>query len=521
MGCVISKAANEAIPLDNKEKKTIGPKAEHHSIIIVGGGVAGLHTALRLHEAGKSDIKLFEGRSMLGGRVKTTRDEDGKPKFNDFAWRVGEGNEKMLALCKEFDIKLREQFTPASAHKGSHSDSSADAGHDASHPTPPGRAPLSAYASHCLESTNGADDMDRKTGYAGRSAQISFPGESHGTVNFVVEEGMNHIPTTLASKLPEGMVNTNHRVKDVTKLADGKYQCDIVVRKGNDYTPLTFTCDTLVLAAPPVSLRQLTIAREGLNPVLFAVHQRRLMHCYVKSKSENVPDRSDTEDRIYQGFPDSILQQVVSGDYGGGIFQGAYACDRFERVWRELTFQGPEVVKAELEKQLARIDLPAIKGVSIDEVQISSGFVHRWHIEAHLNGKTKEDLQEQAVYPQPVRLPRLHLVGEAFSSQQGWTEGALLTSLSAVDYILNDKTTSKSKFAQPLPLPEPTKGGANMIYRGIVADVSEWGSRHPGGFGPIMGHGNEVVDEIFDNFHNGWPAPLATMFGLQTGVLEK
>jgi hypothetical protein len=27
------------------------------------------------------------------------------------------------------------------------------------------------------------------------------------------------------------------------------------------------------------------------------------------------------EERVYQGFPDSILQQVVSGDYGNGTFQ--------------------------------------------------------------------------------------------------------------------------------------------------------------------------------------------------------
>lgn len=42
---------------------------------------------------------------------------------------------------------------------------------------------------------------------------------------------------------------------------------------------------------------------------------------------------------IYKSVPDSILQQIVSGDYGNSIFQAAYACDRFERVWRELQYQ--------------------------------------------------------------------------------------------------------------------------------------------------------------------------------------
>ena len=30
------------------------------------------------------DVQLFESRGMLGGRVQTTRDGEGKPLFNDF-----------------------------------------------------------------------------------------------------------------------------------------------------------------------------------------------------------------------------------------------------------------------------------------------------------------------------------------------------------------------------------------------------------------------------------------------------
>ncbi len=37
--------------------------------------------------------------------------------------------------------------------------------------------------------------------------------------------------------------------------------------------------------------------------------------------------------------------------------------------------------------------------------------------------------------------------------------------------------------------------------------------------GLIEGHAGEDISELFDNFHGGWPAPLATLFGLQSGVL--
>ena len=131
-------------------------------------------------------------------------------------------------------------------------------------------------------------------------------------------------------------------------------------------------------------------------------------------------------DCLFRSVPDSILQQVISGDYGNGVFQAAYACDRFERVWRELQFQGPAVVKAEIEAQLSKIStvLPGLDKVNIEEIHLRNGFVHRWHVETHVSGKNKEDLSMQAIYPNPANLPRLHLVGEAFSSQQGWTEAS-------------------------------------------------------------------------------------------------
>ena len=126
-------------------------------------------------------------------------------------------------------------------------------------------------------------------------------------------------------------------------------------------------------------------------------------------------------------------------------------------------------------------------------------------------------------------------MGEAFSPHQGWTEGALWTGDKVSEMILAQRDSSQtgpeSEYtkAYTLEMDETGtkknvfKGGKEMkimVYKGLVCDVSDWHQRHPGGAGPILGHTGENFGELFDMFHGGWPAPLATLFGLQVGTLS-
>jgi hypothetical protein len=160
-------------------------------------------------------------------------------------------------------------------------------------------------------------------------------------------------------------------------------------------------------------------------------------------------------------------------------------------------------------------------------VFVRIGFVHRWHIEAHVVGKTKEELSLQAIAPNSNRLPGLYLIGEAFSPHQGWTEGALWTADRAAVMIAGSRENGlyrynravSGQYSAELELGVDANTGKLqgptpmvMTYKGIVVDANDWFARHPGGVG-------EDISEIFDNFHGGWPAPLATLFGLQIGVV--
>jgi cytochrome b involved in lipid metabolism len=111
---------------------------------------------------------------------------------------------------------------------------------------------------------------------------------------------------------------------------------------------------------------------------------------------------------------------------------------------------------------------------------------------------------------------------QAFSAHQGWTEGALQTAEECAAIVLASKNKSEAELSEavsPYSRPLAVDGADKMSYMGLVVDVSQWANRHPGGAGPIKGFGGKDVTEMFENLHGGWPAALATLFGLQSGVV--
>jgi len=176
----VSPSRPSSFRLTTKSSTSLGAQSsEHHEVIIVGGGTAGLFTAKRLQQAGIQDVIVLEARPFVGGRVQTTRDDDDNVLFNDFAWRVGEKNTKMIALAKELDIELIPQTTPecqsAECKHGVLSDMGCDEDtkQEIKMDVKKGRAPLSDFAAASLKSATAADKQDRESGYAGKTSQVS------------------------------------------------------------------------------------------------------------------------------------------------------------------------------------------------------------------------------------------------------------------------------------------------------------------------------------------------------------
>lgn len=77
--------------------------AEHASVVVIGGGLAGLNSALMLHDAGVN-VLLLEGSGRLGGRVYTADQVKSRPEYG--ASQIGRSYARTIDLCRRFKLAL-------------------------------------------------------------------------------------------------------------------------------------------------------------------------------------------------------------------------------------------------------------------------------------------------------------------------------------------------------------------------------------------------------------------------------
>jgi monoamine oxidase len=80
-------------------------------VIVVGAGLSGLVSGMRLQEAGH-EVVVLEARNRVGGRVLTVRDGFADGQYADVgAMILYEGQPNIMELCRQFELELTQMVT--------------------------------------------------------------------------------------------------------------------------------------------------------------------------------------------------------------------------------------------------------------------------------------------------------------------------------------------------------------------------------------------------------------------------
>ena len=182
----------------------------------------------------------------------------------------------------------------------------------------------------------------------------------------------------------------------------------------------------------------------------------------------------------------SELSQIISGDFNNNWFQVSYTSGENAKYWNRIKINNPILFKKMLQNSLLdaniNIKLSKVKSFYWDNA------IHYWIP----NYKFNNNSSSNSTYPHPTNLPNLFWAGEAFSSIQGWIEGALETSdlvIKKLSASINNKIIFK-----PIKLKDDYE---YMMIDNRLIDVKKWKKVHPGSYMAIQNHLYEDISDLF------------------------
>ena len=481
-------------------------------ICIIGGGIAGLYSALQLLDQGFSNIHVYEATNRLGGHIythydKTFQFETGGIRFNKYHTRL-------MKLLDRFglttvELPKEKQFIRVLCNKRFVS-------HDLSEEFIKKVIQASKkYSKEALLNMTFGQLCDDILGLQNSHLTISsfgYNAEFHVANayqsleifkrDFVSDakyyaciEGLSELVNRIEKELESKGIKIykNYGLKDFSyekskfKIAFQNKETDI--------------CDRIVLAVPKGSLIHLNFFTEEQKQLLNSVSGIPLHRIFGQFSKPWFK-------KIVRTTTDIPLRHFIPIDYTQGIAQISYSDLYDADYWKHHADQGLDVLEKQLHMHLALL-FPKHK---IPPLQWLLSYywkegVHVWNVGSEANVIRK---RLQSIHP------KLYIVGESYSLHHGWIEGALesvdamlllkggnhnykhdLETLSKI--TLNDLENAKQKYPNFKWVLLKLKG--DKQHR--IVDVTDWMNIHPGGVTPFTDHMYQDITKYFNSvgFH--------------------
>jgi monoamine oxidase len=282
------------------------------TVVIVGGGIAGLNCALQLADVGIRST-LYEASGRIGGRMFSNNSYWDANQVTEWCGElIDTGHTTVRKLAKRFDLPLdnllgaqpsrsddiyyfsRRYYAKSQADRDFGAvariiaqdaaaagfpttfDSSTAAGraldrmsvYDYIERRIPGghRSPLGALLDVAYAIEYGADSTEQSAlnvifllGFQPNASALSVFGESDE--KFHIRGGNQQLPEAIARSLGDGTVHLGHRMTRLAETANGRYK--VTFARTGGVTEVT--ADFVVLALPFAVLNQLDISRAGFD----------------------------------------------------------------------------------------------------------------------------------------------------------------------------------------------------------------------------------------------------------------
>lgn len=533
-------------------------------VVIVGGGIAGLWLALRvLGDSDENSVIVLEANKKIGGRIRTYYDPSGNPVLEEGAWRIPNSHSRVMSLCRELGLEMRqvksENDRIAETEWFDCSQTTSCSAQVDCSPNVDMKYGISMWDALALtEGVPCAQESVAKTGYAGADAMAmgtnaydveaifkqSNEAEGGGTY-WVPKLGLSSICDALATRICEhptrARIRLEHRVSHVEALGmseDGKrFQVTSVAREGkNAHREETFRCDAVVLAIPPEQAKKVGGVSSFISPVLETLEGVSLFKAFC-AVDDSLRLALGLQSPHFHLKANNMCQQVISSTYPGrDIIQVAYCsgqradalehfrlCGRGRRAISEdvsRIAQGDDCAAARIRELLLRRRM---------KFYYWKNAVHIW-LPTFPSFNVANKSSEACVLPS-AQAPGLFLCGEAYSTIQGWSEGALETAEHVLGVLRSMNATCKSSSCQ-LQLAKLIVSSANLkqmftsriprscvVVFGRIVDVKHWKKVHPGGKKAIENHEGEDISLLFQGaLHPSYAEGIA--FALQIGWCE-
>jgi len=387
-------------------------------VVIIGGGVAGLATALHIANLGKQ-VLLLEKYPNLGGRAITFK--EGKIQYEIGAGRIFHSHHRVTELVKRYGLHtypittnsmfehdpndFNTLFTPIVKELE--------------------KLPNAVLGTHTIKqllpsSLHPLLDMypyraEMETLRADVALPVFKPNATMGekAEYYGVKEGYSTLVEHMAKEAKDAgaVLKTRYRVKDAIRLENGLFEITGDYGKKIAAKPFKFITPTLIIATCRCSLSNFTVLKNA--PLLKQLNTSPLCRIYAvfpKNKDGNVWFK-DMEKMVTR----NPLRFVIPINPESGLIMISYTDGRDTEHWKDLEDK-------ELEVEIVR----NARMLWPDKLIPAPTFLkkHMWPSGCTYwvpGDYTVKEASRQAHNPSP----NLYVVGESVNTTQAWIESAL------------------------------------------------------------------------------------------------